>query len=644
MKHSELEERLEQLFRDAASVGLIDPAHLAAWEQKSEQDRRERAAFELWQLSTDPSDQARRFWNQRRGVLRPPRIEPPKPRRVIRGGEFRWAVGVTTAPRPEPTLARTLASLADAGWPEFHVFADGETSVPMSKHLTLRLPAVGAFPNWVLALEELVQRHVHASHYLLVQDDVIFCRNVRAYVEGLDLDGLVSLYRSARHPGVDTYRHQDGHRFIGALAIVIPQQDARRLVASRLAVDHRLRRTRSTDLIDGALGKWCCDNGTPLWVHGPSLVQHTGHTSTLGHQEAPASTFPGEAFDATRLATKRPRRSQIGLVGFNTAQGLGYLHRDLVKFLPVDHWLATAHSRFPALPDVPGVKTTHCSSDPSEEEIHAWLDTVDVVVFAETSVPKHLPRMAQARGVKTVCVPMVEWLPREAPWLRHVDHWLAPTMFSHSILLAREVDGLVDYHPWPIDTTRIPYRQRQRVQEFVFAQGNGGPHDRKGAEVVAEIARLAPQLNIRVYSQTATHRSSKTTEVDWGSAPVNYCGPASDPAEIYRSGDVFLAPSKWEGLGLQLLECQAAGMPLVATGAPPMNEANPWREFRSHPIRARLSYPITAHQVDPQEAADLLLELWDQDISEASAAAREWVVANRCWTTQAETIRKRILN
>jgi glycosyltransferase involved in cell wall biosynthesis len=41
---------------------------------------------------------------------------------------------------------------------------------------------------------------------------------------------------------------------------------------------------------------------------------------------------------------------------------------------------------------------------------------------------------------------------------------------------------------------------------------------------------------------------------------------------LLASVDVFLAPSRWEGLGLHLYEAAAFGVPVITNDNPPMNE------------------------------------------------------------------------
>ncbi|MCH8048436.1 MAG: hypothetical protein IID44_32475, partial [Planctomycetes bacterium] len=97
-----------------------------------------------------------------------------------------WAVGVATAPRAEPTLARTLDSLAAAGWEHPRLFVEPGSEIPprfADLPRSDRDEPLGAFANWYLALAELVMRSPRAEAYFMVQDDVVFARGVRPFLE-----------------------------------------------------------------------------------------------------------------------------------------------------------------------------------------------------------------------------------------------------------------------------------------------------------------------------------------------------------------------------------------------------------------------------------------------------------------------------
>lgn len=208
------------------------------------------------------------------------------------GGVQTWEVGITTAPRQTPTLERTLCSLAEAGWEAPRLFAEPDTHIPNEwRHLPVssRDHLLGAFSNWYLGLSELVIRNPKADAYLMCQDDVLFSKRLRAYLERTlwpgDVLGVVALYCSDQYAqGKSTGFHVESHGWNtwGALAYVIPNAAARGLVASVRLIDHRRDGPgTNTCLIDCVVGDWCQKEKRPYVIHFPSLTQHIGTTSTL---------------------------------------------------------------------------------------------------------------------------------------------------------------------------------------------------------------------------------------------------------------------------------------------------------------------------------------------------------------------------
>jgi hypothetical protein len=71
-----------------------------------------------------------------------------------------------------------------------------------------------------------------------------------------------------------------------------------------------------------------------------------------------------------------------------------------------------------------------------------------------------------------------------------------------------------------------------------------------------------------------------------------------------------------------------------------MNEANPWRRLPCAPSRVDLAYyRYASWDVSPQSVADAMRAMIGSGISQASQAARDWIVANRDWMTLASRIR-----
>lgn len=206
---------------------------------------------------------------------------------------MQWVVGVTSAPRPEPTLERTLASLERAGFDERYVFNDAQRR--------------GAWPNWLKALRSLVA--VGADTLLVCQDDVVFCRGLRAYLERTLWPGdgprgaepgrlaLCSPYCPTpyRQEQRGWHRQNRGWHLVGALCWAIPRTAALAMLAD-------LRSLEADRRIDARVGQWAVRTGRSVWYHFPSLAQHIGlGNSALGDKNwdslRRAASFIGE--DAT---------------------------------------------------------------------------------------------------------------------------------------------------------------------------------------------------------------------------------------------------------------------------------------------------------------------------------------------------------
>ncbi|WP_406694966.1 glycosyltransferase [Singulisphaera sp. Ch08] len=331
------------------------------------------------------------------------------------------------------------------------------------------------------------------------------------------------------------------------------------------------------------------------------------------------------------------QRPRIGLIGSNAPSGLGSLNRSIAKNLAIDHWLIVSHRYFPDLPEIP---ECHVWRETEPASVREFLEGLDWLLFCERPQLDFVVEMAHEMGVRIGCVPMWEHLEELSRWIRIVDLMICPTRFSHTILERwRERLGLhyeLALVSWPIDLDRFPFRPRRVCHKFLFINGLGGMRTleqqspnwdgRKGLWIIAEAAKRAPTVPILVRSQAAyIPRLPANVEVRRDNL--------EDAAALYDEGDVCIQPSRWEGLGLPLLECQASGLPLVTTDAPPMNEHRPLLAVRASATRARLSRhrTIPVHEVDPDDLARALLSLHGSDISEASRAARRYVESEHSW-------------
>ncbi|MEM7387152.1 MAG: hypothetical protein AAF514_19615, partial [Verrucomicrobiota bacterium] len=232
-----------------------------------------------------------------------------------------WAVGVTTAPRKEPTLERSLRSLRAAGWTDPLVFSEPDVTLPPDfdrQKVVTRHRSYGAWPNWLVSAMELYLLHPKVDAYLICQDDVLYGKNLRAYLESTlwpgPRPGVVSLHTPSHRTRPDwTGFHSDneGWRAWGAQAYVFPNASLRALLRHPTVINHRHRGpARGERNIDSVVGYWSRMTGLDYYIHQPSLTQHIGETSTLWPDattagKRQASHFVGEDLPVPEALQKK---------------------------------------------------------------------------------------------------------------------------------------------------------------------------------------------------------------------------------------------------------------------------------------------------------------------------------------------------
>ena len=135
------------------------------------------------------------------------------------------------------------------------MFAEPGSELPADldeSRITTRRQKLGAWPNWLLSLNEMVLRAPQADAYLLCQDDVLYCRGLREYLEQTlwptERVGVVSLHTASHQDRSDTdgyYATGFGWGAWGAQAYVFPNASARALLRNHEVVNHRQRGTRA---------------------------------------------------------------------------------------------------------------------------------------------------------------------------------------------------------------------------------------------------------------------------------------------------------------------------------------------------------------------------------------------------------------
>ena len=201
----------------------------------------------------------------------------------------------------------------------------------------------------------------------------------------------------------------------------------------------------------------------------------------------------------------------------------------------------------------------------------------DLVIWPEI-VEAEQVKQAKAAGCKTAWVPMWEQIGHTFPdSAAPFDLIVCPTQACEG-LARREFRGMdARLCLWWCDYPQSKPRPTPDVPVFFHCvrgissdirnttalcagwrefKASGG----KGKLVIKTLAPLADVVS------RAASANLPACEIIEGKLPTD------DLLALYRQADAFVYPTKREGIGLVLLEALCAGLPLVTTGAPPMDE------------------------------------------------------------------------
>lgn len=254
----------------------------------------------------------------------------------------------------------------------------------------------------------------------------------------------------------------------------------------------------------------------------------------------------------------------------------------------------------------------------------------EVVVCIERPVPfsrqignygGEVAAEVKAAGARLVVLANPEWTPPGVDWLPFADTVVARTDQCWRHLRGLGIETVPRAHV-PLDITEFPFTQRSHVRTVRFTNGWGGIHRRKGWPEVQGMMRRG--LRVQLLSQRPI-----------GGRPA--C-PVFEGSRLYAGADLMLAPSRFEGVGLTILEAMASGCLIAATDAEPMSEfvraaygADAWRFLLpvARTEQVRIGHQLwPAHFVDPVRAVKAVREIQalpEEEVRRTSRAGRDYI-------------------
>ena len=206
-----------------------------------------------------------------------------------------------------------------------------------------------------------------------------------------------------------------------------------------------------------------------------------------------------------------------------------------------------------------------------------WITTnkLDVVVFNEYNLwtPKdtnNLPKVAKELGCKVYANIVFERLNELNP--EDFDRIIVTSKTGQKLMRINKIRNHT-YIPYSLDLTEFSTERLPRENDdFVFFHpaGFGGVNERKNTRVVIEAFKRLnnPKTKLIITSQSPLKIENCPENITLISADLS----REDLLKYYRMCDAVVLPSKWETIGIPILESLASGVPVVTMNVPPMSE------------------------------------------------------------------------
>lgn len=323
---------------------------------------------------------------------------------------------------------------------------------------------------------------------------------------------------------------------------------------------------------------------------------------------------------------------RVGTICYATTQGLGVLAKSFYDAGIITDVIVFRHphrdrpSHMEWYPEGTPELRSRPFGGPAVDE---FLTRVDVVLFFETPFDWSFLLLCRDRDVPTILIPMHEWYPENPP--HQFDKIISPSLLDQDYFPGSS------FIPIPVDPSR--WKQRTKAVRFLHNGGHLGCREHKGTRQLLEaVPRLDSTLQLTIRSQNArglrsivqealNSREFPNLRIELGEIPYK---------DLWEGYDVLVAPEKFNGISLPLIEARTEGMLVITTDRYPMSTWLP--NERKGPLipvsserKARTTgghLEFTESIVDPQDIAQMMNDWHNRDISDYSLSGRQWAEEN----------------
>ena len=271
------------------------------------------------------------------------------------------------------------------------------------------------------------------------------------------------------------------------------------------------------------------------------------------------------------------------------------------------------------------------------EDFLAWIaeNQLDAIIFNEQT---WWQPVIWAKSVGVKCGSYIDYYTEETvPLFSSYDFLICNTRRHLSALSWHEG---ASYLPWGTDTDTFK-PEGSYPETFTFFHSCGWNGHRKGLDLLLdafeEIVNVVDAKLVIHTQADLPHRAILSHD------KVEVIKRSVSAPGLYHLGDVYVYPSRLEGIGLTICEALACGLPVITTDEPPMSEfVADGRDGFLVPVKARYrrkdGYYWRISEVCPRNLARAMLRAYEirgAQLTEMKANARRKAVNERNWERNA---------
>lgn len=288
--------------------------------------------------------------------------------------------------------------------------------------------------------------------------------------------------------------------------------------------------------------------------------------------------------------------------------------------------------------------------------------------------PPHFKSWIQKYGIEAIffneqiSLDIILWMKESMPNIKlgaYIDYYTEETvplfaLYDFLICNTKRHFSAFDWHPqayyvpWGTDSKLFSYQGGTAGKNApVFFHSAGLNPFRKGTDIAVKAFSMLNNKDSRfvIHSQKKLLFEDDKTNSLLADPRITIIERTVPPPGLYYMGDVYVYPSRLEGIGLTIAEALMSGLPVLVTDSPPMNEFVSAGESGRTVRVARFTGRADGYYW-PQAEADALslaeeMKFYSdnfQRMREMKATARTYAEKKLDWGSRSEDINKIFAN